>query len=331
MKQISSSSGVHLCDRGPAAAKASAAGPLRSLALFLLRAHPAPGRLGHAVHIGLLGILLELQNLLLGHHVPRLHGLLKIAHTGQGIIGVIIPVPDKPAAPGDRGDELGIGGVLQVPGVILTQALEPPELITVYDVTGHLTKKGVHVAEALSGIVQGYVVMSAGQNSVKKQRVYIGLEIPGIHLDAEFIPQNKGNGQSIMVIIIGPVILSSKNDLLQADKILIGNRQGHIGNDLDTLSDHFLSSGAPDGFPIILLIGADYTMDHRKSLTLTKQTSIGHQLPGAAYVIIFMFYIDNEITNPIDQDSHRVEKGTTEGREHDQGDSQGNQDNNNYL
>lgn len=226
---------------------------------------------------------------------------------------------------------MGIGSVLQVPGVILAQALEPPELITVYDVTGHLTEQGVHMAETLGGIVQGYVIMPTGQYGIQEQRVDIGLEIPGIHLNAEFITQDQGDGQGIMVIVIGPVILSGKDDLFQADKILIGDRQGHVRDDLDTLGDHLLAARTPNRFPVILLIGTDYTVNHRESLTLTKQTSIGHQLPGAAYVILLVLYIDNEITSPIDQDSHRVKKGTAEGGEHDQGHGQGDQDNNEYL
>lgn len=127
---------------------------------------PAPGRLRHAVHVALLGVLLKLQDLLLAHHVPGLHSLLQIADTGQRIIGGVVLVPDKPAATSPGRDKLSVGGVLQIPGIIQIKPLEPPQLVTLHHITGHLPEQRVHMAETLSGIIEGYVVMAASQDRV---------------------------------------------------------------------------------------------------------------------------------------------------------------------
>ena len=69
---------------------------------FFLVFPPGTGGLHHAVHVGLLVVPAQGQDLLLGQHVAFLEGFLQIAHTGQGIIGVVIPVRDEPAAASDR-------------------------------------------------------------------------------------------------------------------------------------------------------------------------------------------------------------------------------------
>ena len=79
---------------------------------------PAPGRPGYAIHAALLGVLLELQDILLTHHIPRFHGFFQIADTSQRVIGCIVAVPDKPAASPAGSYQLAVGGVLQVPGIM---------------------------------------------------------------------------------------------------------------------------------------------------------------------------------------------------------------------
>ena len=182
---------------------------------------PPPGGLGHTVHIALLGVLLKLQNFLLAHHVPSLHGFLQVADTGQSIICGVILVPDEPAAAASGCDQLAVGGVLQVPGVIHIKTLEPPKLIALHHITGHLPEQRVHMAEPLGGIVKRYVIVAAGQDGIQEQRVNIGFEVTAVHLDTELVPQNQGNCQGIVLIVVFPVPFCGKDNLLQADELLI--------------------------------------------------------------------------------------------------------------
>lgn len=134
---------------------------------------PAPGRPGYAIHAALLGVLLELQDILLTHHIPCFHGFFQIADTSQRVIGCIVAVPDKPAASPAGSYQLAVGGVLQVPGIIEIKPLKPPQLITLHHAACHLAEQRVHVAEPLGGIIEGYVIMAAGQDRIKKQRINI--------------------------------------------------------------------------------------------------------------------------------------------------------------
>ena len=44
------------------------------------------------------------------------------------------------------------------------------------------------MTEALGRVVEGDVIMAAGEDGIEEQRVDIGLEVPAVHLDTELIP-----------------------------------------------------------------------------------------------------------------------------------------------
>ena len=110
------------------------------------------------------------------------------------------------------------------------------------------------MAEALGGIEHGNVVVSAGQQRIEKQRINIALEIPAVHLDAELIAQHQRHGEGIMLLVILAVLLSAVDYLLERHKIIIGDRQGHIGQHLDPLLYPHLPLLVPDSFAVVLLI-----------------------------------------------------------------------------
>ena len=118
------------------------------------------------------------------------------------------------------------------------------------------------MAEPLGGIVQGNVVVAAGQNSIQEQRVDVGLEVPAVHLHRELIPQDQGNGEGVVLVVIFLVALGGQNHLFQADEVLVGDGQGHVGDDLHPLSDHLLPAGTPDGLIVIVAVGTDHPVDH---------------------------------------------------------------------
>lgn len=166
---------------GPARLKPCGGAPSRSLLILPpLEPCPALGRFQYALHIGGLGILLEFEYLILAHHLSGLHGVLEIAHTGQSIISIVVPVPNEPAALIERRQQLRAGGVLQLPGVEGIEPLEAPELGALDHVVGHLPKQSVHIAETLGGVVQADVIVTAGQDGIQEQRVYVGLKIPAV-------------------------------------------------------------------------------------------------------------------------------------------------------
>ena len=79
------------------------------------------------------------------------------------------------------------------------------------------------MAEALGGVVQGYVVMAASEDSVQEERVNIGLKVAAVHLNAELVAQNQRDGEGVVFVVVLPVALSGKYNLFQGDKIFIGN------------------------------------------------------------------------------------------------------------
>ena len=87
-----------------------------------------------------------------------------------------------------------------------------------------------------------------------------------------------------MRIVIIPVALGGKYNLLQGDEVLIGEGEGHVGDDLDPLSDDLFPAGAPDLFAVILAIAGHHFMDGEEGFPLAEKAGIGHQLPGAAGV-----------------------------------------------
>ena len=97
--------------------------------------------------------------------------------------------------------------------------------------------------------------MAASQNGIEKQRVDIGLEVSAVHLDGEFITKNESNGKSIVFIVIAFLTLGINYDLFKAYKVLIGDRESDIRDNLDTMRNEFLSTRAPNRLTIIFLIG----------------------------------------------------------------------------
>ena len=110
------------------------------------------------------------------------------------------------------------------------------------------------MAEALGGIEHGNVVVSAGQQGVEEQRIYVAFEVPAVHLDAELIAQHQRHGEGIMLLVILAVLLSAVDHLLEGDEIIIGDRQGHVGQHLDPLLYPHLPLLVPDSFAVVLLI-----------------------------------------------------------------------------
>lgn len=104
------------------------------------------------------------------------------------------------------------------------------------------------MAETLGGVVQGYVVVAAGKDGIEKERGDVCLKVAAVHLYAELVAQNQRDGEGVVLVIIGPVILSGKDNLLQGYKILVRDRQRDIRNDFNSLNDNFLSAGVPNLF-----------------------------------------------------------------------------------
>ena len=140
------------------------------------------------------------------------------------------------------------------------------------------------MSEALGGVVQGYVVVAASKDGIEKKRVDVGLKVAAVHLDAELVAQNQCDSEGVVFVIIGPVILSGKDNLLQRYKILVGDGQGDVRDHLDTLGNNLFSAGAPDPFPIIAAIGGHHFIDGGQGFSLAKEAGIGYQLPGATEV-----------------------------------------------
>ena len=212
----------------PRAAKASARGAPQKINSFLPVSEPAARRPLNTIHIYLLSILLELQNLLFTHHLPFLHGMFQIPNTGKSVISCKIAIAYKPAGPGKGTDQLSITGVLKFPCVKHIQTLKSPDLITFGNIACNLPKKSIHVAETLSRIVQTDVIVSARQDSIQKQRVNIGFKVPAVHLHRELIPKHQSNCQSIVKVIIILFPFRIQNNLFQRDKVFIRNAEGHI-------------------------------------------------------------------------------------------------------
>ncbi len=177
-----------------------------------------------------------------------------------------------------RLDKLGAGSVLKIPSIIFFETLEPPEFVALYDITRHLPEERVDVTKTLGGVVEAYVIMATGEDRIEKQRVYIGLEIPAVHLNRKLITQNEGDGEGVILIVIFPVMLCCKYDLLKAHELLIRNGESHVGDHLHPLGDELTAPGTPDLFAVILLIRRDHTMDGAQGLALAEQTGIRHEL-----------------------------------------------------
>ena len=103
--------------------------------------------------------------------------------------------------------------------------------------------------------------MSAGQQGVEEQRIYVAFEVPAVHLDAELIAQHQRHGEGIMLLVILAVLLSAVDHLLEGDEIIIGDRQGHVGQHLDPLLYPHLPLLVPDGFAVVLLIHGNNLVD----------------------------------------------------------------------
>ena len=169
--------------------------------------------------------------------------------------------------------------------------------------------------------------MAAGQDGIEEQRINIGLEIPAVHLDGELVPQNQGDGQRAMLIVILPVPFSSEDDLLQTDEVLIRDGQRHVGDHLDALRHKLLTPGTPDLFAVELFVAAYHLMDCRQGFALAEKAGIGHQLPGAAAVILAVSEMVQQIQRAEADQRHRVEQRTAQRWEHHQGEAQRNQNN----
>ena len=305
-------------ERGPRPAKALRRGP-RSIS-FLLVSPPSPGWFFYTIHVYLLTVLLKLQDFLFGHHLTLFHGVFEITNTGQSVIGFVILVRNEPTGTGKRCYQLRACGILQFPSVIFCKTLEPPELITISDITRHLPEKGVNVAEPLSGIVETDVIMAASQNGIQKQRVNVGFEVPAIHLYAELVTEDKRYRQGIVFIVIGLFAFCIQDYLFQRHKILIGNGQGNIGNYLDALSNNLLAARTPDFLAVIVAVSSHNTVNRRKGLAFSKEAGVGHQLPSAAEIILSIAEIAEQIQDAINSQGDRVRRGTPERRKEQEAD-----------
>ena len=187
------------------------------------------------------------------------------------------------------------------------------------------------MAEALSRVIQTDVVVTACQKRVEKQRINITLEVPAIHLDAEFIAQHQCYRQGIVFFVIGPVLLSAEDHLLQRYKIFIGDTQRHIGQDLHPLFHPHLTVSVIDGSAIIAVIHRNHLMDGRESLTLAEQTHIGHQLTCLALVPALILDIAEQVGNAIAHQMYRMEHGTPQRREAEETNGQHDQDHKGHI
>ena len=182
------------------------------------------------------------------------------------------------------------------------------------------------MSEPLGSIIEGYVIMAAGQDGIEEQRINIGLEIPAVHLDGELVPQNQGDSKRVMLIVILPVPFSGEDDLLQTDEVLIRNRQRHVGDHLDALRHKLLTPGTPDLFAIELFVAAYHLMDCRQGFALAEKAGISHQLPGAAAVILAVSEMVQQVQHTEVEQGNRMGRRTAQRWEHHQGEAQRNQD-----
>ena len=171
------------------------------------------------------------------------------------------------------------------------------------------------MSEALGGVVQGYVVVAASKDSIEKKRVDIGLEVAAVHLNAELVAQNQRDSEGVVFVVIGPIILSGKDNLLQRHKILVRDGQGDVRDHFDTLGNNLLSAGAPDLFSVVAAIGGHHFMDGGQGFSLAKEAGIGYQLPGAAEVKAEAAKVVVHILGPIPGQGEGVQDGTADGWE----------------
>lgn len=66
-------------------------------------------------------------------------------------------------------------------------------------------------------------------------------------------------------------------------------------------------------------------MNCRQRLTLTKEAGIGHQLPGAAAVVLMMLEMIQQVHHTEADQGNRMEDGAAQRWKHSQGKAQGDQ------
>ncbi len=175
------------------------------------------------------------------------------------------------------------------------------------------------MAEPLGGVIQGDVIVPAGEDGVEEKRVHIGLEVPAVHLDRELIPQDQSDGEGVVLVVIIPAFLGGQDNLLQGNKFLIGDTKGHVGDDLHPLGDMFLPPGAPDLAAVVAVVGPYHPVDGGEGLALAEQAGKGHQFPGGTDVVAVAAEPPVEVPDTVPDQGNRVEEGAAEGGESQKG------------
>ena len=96
--------------------------------------------------------------------------------------------------------------------------------------------------------------MSAGKQGIQKQRINVTLKVSTIHLNAELVTQHQRDSEGIMLLVILTVLFGAVNNLLEGNKIIVRDGQGHVGQHLDPLLYPHLPLLIPDSFAVVLLI-----------------------------------------------------------------------------
>ena len=164
-------------------------------------------RTRNSIHAKRSGRGLIRQNLCIREYVAIVHLFLEVVHNSQGIIGVIVLIPDKPADFLKGPNEIRTCGVFHFPRIIKAIQLKAPELAALNNRKGNITHQLVHMLETLRRAIERDMVMAATEQAVEKVSVEIFFKRAAVHLQGKLIHANGGNGKSVVRIIIDGIAL----------------------------------------------------------------------------------------------------------------------------
>ena len=120
------------------------------------------------------------------------------------------------------------------------------------------------MGEALSGIIQTDMMVTAGQHRIQKQRIDICFETAAVQLDGKFITKDKSYRPGMVFFIVFSIQISGKHDLLQRNKTLIGNTgKMNVTDNFNALDNKVSAFSVPNIFTVVQMIKSTNLMHSR--------------------------------------------------------------------